>query len=283
MSEAVRMDGKEVAKRVRAEVADRAAARALSGVSPGLSVVLVGDDPASHVYVSRKEKAAAKAGIRGRTHRLPETATTAEVLGLVASLNSDETVHGILVQLPLPGGIDTEAVLDAVRPDKDVDGFHPANAGMLASGLDAIAPCTPSGIMRMLAEYGVDCSGKDAVIIGRSRIVGRPMAALLTNANATVTLCHSRTQDLRAHARRADILIVAVGRPEMVTADWVKPGAVVVDVGINRTDDGRLVGDVHYASVLSVAGHLTPVPGGVGPMTIATLLSNTCVLAERVG
>lgn len=283
MSEAVRMDGKEVARRVRAEVADRATASARAGVIPGLSVILVGDDPASHVYVGRKEKAAAKAGIHGTTHRLPETASTAEVLTQVRALNDDPSVHGILVQLPLPKAVDTEAVLDAVEPAKDVDGFHPVNAGRLASGLDAIAPCTPSGIMRLLREYGVDCAGKDAVIIGRSRIVGRPMAALLTNANATVTLCHSRTQDLQSHARRADILIVAVGRPEMVTADWVKPGAVVIDVGINRTAEGGLVGDVDYASVLGVAGHLTPVPGGVGPMTIATLLSNTCILAERVG
>ncbi len=277
------MDGKEVARRVRAEVADRAQALSQAGAAPGLSVVLVGDDPASHVYVGRKEKAALKAGIRGATHRLPESATTEEVLALVQSLNDDPTVHGILVQLPLPRAVDTDLVLDAVHPSKDVDGFHPANAGLLASGLDAIAPCTPSGIMRILEEYGVDCNGKDAVVIGRSRIVGRPMAALLTNANATVTLCHSRTHDLQGHARRADILIVAVGRPEMVTADWVKPGAVVIDVGINRTDEGTLVGDVDYASVEPIAGHLTPVPGGVGPMTIATLLSNTCLLAERGG
>ncbi len=283
MSEAIRMDGKEVARRVRAEVAERSAKRAQAQGAPGLAVVLVGDAPASHVYVGRKEKAAAKAGIQGTTHRLPESASTDEVLALVAKLNADDAVHGILVQLPLPQGVDTERVLDSVLPSKDVDGFHPANAGLLASGLDAIAPCTPSGIMRMLDEYGVDCSGKDAVVIGRSRIVGRPMAALLTNANATVTICHSRTADLRAHARRADILIVAVGRPEMVTADWVKPGAVVVDVGINRTEAGTLVGDVDFASVAKVAGHLTPVPGGVGPMTIATLLSNTCDLAERAG
>ena len=277
------MDGKEVARRVRAEVAQRASACAQSGVTPGLSVILVGDDPASQVYVGRKEKAASKAGINSKTHRLPDTATTDEVLALVSSLNADSSVHGILVQLPLPKAIDTELVLDSVHPSKDVDGFHPGNAGLLASGLDAIAPCTPSGIMRILKEYGVECSGKDAVVIGRSRIVGRPMAALLTNANATVTLCHSRTADLRAHARRADILVVAVGRPEMVTADWVKPGAVVIDVGINRTAEGTLVGDVDYNSVAGVAGHLTPVPGGVGPMTIATLLSNTCILAERVG
>jgi methylenetetrahydrofolate dehydrogenase (NADP+)/methenyltetrahydrofolate cyclohydrolase len=280
---AERMDGKEVARRVRAEVAERAAALRARGIVPGLAVVLVGDDPASHVYVGRKEKAAAKAGIAGATHRLPAEVSTADVLATVEALNGDPAVHAILVQLPLPSQVDTEAVLDAVAPAKDVDGFHAVNAGRLASGIDAIAPCTPAGIMRMLREHGVECSGKDAVIIGRSRIVGRPMAALLTNAHATVTICHSRTADLAAHARRADILVVAVGRPEMVTGDWVKPGAVVIDVGINRTESGGLVGDVDYESVCEVASLVTPVPGGVGPMTIATLLANTCRLAEGGG
>jgi methylenetetrahydrofolate dehydrogenase (NADP+)/methenyltetrahydrofolate cyclohydrolase len=277
------MDGKAVARRVREEVAERASALRARGIVPGLAVVLVGDDPASLVYVGRKEKAAVKAGIVGTTHPLPAEVSTADVLSLVETLNGDPAVHAILVQLPLPSQVDTEAVLDAVTPAKDVDGFHAVNAGRLASGIDAIAPCTPVGIMRMLEEYDIDCSGKDAVIIGRSRIVGRPMAALLTNAHATVTICHSRTADLPGHARRADILIVAVGRPEMVKGDWVKPGAVVIDVGINRTEAGGLVGDVDYESVSGVASLVTPVPGGVGPMTIATLLANTCRLAEGGG
>jgi len=211
---------------------------------------------------------------------MPASTPQEAILQKIGELNEDPAVHGILVQLPLPGGVDSDVVLDAIDPAKDVDGFHPVNMGRLAAGLDGIAPCTPKGIMRLLAEYDVPISGRTAVVIGRSRIVGRPMASLLTTASATVTLCHSRTRNLEAHAREADILVAAVGRPEMVTGEWVKPGAVVIDVGINRLPDGRLVGDVDMESVMGVAGLVTPVPGGVGPMTVAMLLSNTCTLAE---
>ena len=273
------IDGKAVAAKVRVEVAERAAALKAQGVQPGLAVVLVGDDPASQTYVRFKERACEKAGIASTTHRLSGDTPQAGILEVVSALNGDPAVHGILVQLPLPAGIDTDAVLDAISPEKDVDGFHPVNMGRLSAGLDAIAPCTPKGIMRLLEEYDVPLSGKDAVVLGRSRIVGKPIAALLTNANATVTLCHSRTRDQREVSLRADVLVAAVGIPGLVTRDWVKPGAVVIDVGINRLDDGRLVGDV-AEDVLDTAGLLTPVPGGVGPMTVAMLLSNTCTLAE---
>jgi len=272
------IDGKSIAAALRAEVAARVAALPYR---PGLAVVLVGDDPASAVYVRSKDRAAHQAGIDAHTIRLPADTTEPALLAQIARLNADRAVDGILVQLPLPETIRTEAVIDAIDPAKDVDGFHPVNAGLLASGRAGLVPCTPKGVMRLLASAGVPTVGARALVLGRSTIVGRPMAALLTGADATVTLAHSRTRDLPAECRRADILVAATGRPEMVRADWVKPGATIIDVGINRLPDGRLVGDVAYAEVLPLAGAITPVPGGVGPMTIACLLENT-VLAAAV-
>ena len=264
------LDGKALAARVRAEVA--------AGVSkrprpPGLAVVLVGDDPASAVYVRSKDRAAHEAGISARTIRLPATTGEAALLAEIRALNDDDLVDGILVQLPLPKGLRTEAVLDAIDPAKDVDGLTPTNAGLLASGRKGLVPCTPKGVMRLLADTPL--SGARAVVLGRSVLVGRPAAALLTGADATVTLAHSRTRDLMALCRRAELLIAAIGRAEMVRGDWIAPGATVIDVGINRLADGRLVGDVAYAEAAEVAGAITPVPGGVGPMTIACLLENT--------
>lgn len=284
------IDGAAVAKKVRGEVAEGAKALAARGVVPGLSVVLVGDDPASAVYVANKEKSAAEVGFRGETIRMPATTTQEELLAVVDRLNADPAVHGILVQMPLPKGLDADAVIHRIRPDKDVDGFHPVNVGKLLIGdTDGFAPCTPAGVMVLLREYGVKLAGAEVVVIGRSNIVGKPMAALLVQAgvDATVTVCHSRTRDLAAHLRRADVVIAAVGRAKLVTGEMIKPGAVVIDVGMNRIDDPttksgkRLVGDVDYASVREVASAVTPVPGGVGPMTIAMLLRNTLRAAER--
>jgi methylenetetrahydrofolate dehydrogenase (NADP+)/methenyltetrahydrofolate cyclohydrolase len=264
------LDGRALAARVRAEVAARVATRPRA---PGLVVVLVGDDPASAVYVRSKDRAAREAGIGARTIRLPATTTEAALLAEIGTLNDDPIVDGILVQLPLPPGVRTEAVLDAIDPAKDVDGLTPTNAGLLASGRRGLVPCTPKGVMRLLAETPL--AGARAVVLGRSVLVGRPAAALLTAADATVTLAHSRTRDLVALCRRADVLVAAIGRPEMVRGDWIAPGATVIDVGINRLPDGRLVGDVAFEEAASVAGAITPVPGGVGPMTIACLLENT--------
>jgi methylenetetrahydrofolate dehydrogenase (NADP+)/methenyltetrahydrofolate cyclohydrolase len=286
------IDGTALAKKIRAEVATDVAALREQGVVPGLSVVLVGEDPASAVYVGAKEKASREAGMAGETIRLAATTSQAELLALVEQLNRDEKVHGILVQMPLPKQIDPDTVIRHIRPDKDVDGFHPVNVGKLLIGhSDGFAPCTPAGVQRMLVEYGVETKGAEVVVIGRSTIVGKPMAALMVQsgagADATVTVCHSRTRDLAAHTRRADILIVAAGRPRMVTADMVRPGAVVIDVGMNRIADAttksgtRLVGDVDFDSVRQVASLITPVPGGVGPMTIAMLLRNTVRAAQR--
>jgi methylenetetrahydrofolate dehydrogenase (NADP+)/methenyltetrahydrofolate cyclohydrolase len=278
------IDGRALARSVRQEVAEEAAELATRGVVPGLAVLLVGDDPASAVYVRNKERAAARCGIAGRTIRMDADATAAQIAEEIAELNDDPTVHGILVQLPLPPGIstaETQALLDSVDPDKDVDGFHPINLGRLVAGQDGFIACTPSGCMRMLAETGVDLTGKRAVVIGRSTIVGKPMALLLMQANATVTICHSRTADLKSRVQDADIVIAAVGRSEMVRGDWIKPGAVVIDVGINRREDGTLCGDVAFNEVIEVAGAVSPVPGGVGPMTIAFLLKNVCVAARR--
>jgi methylenetetrahydrofolate dehydrogenase (NADP+) / methenyltetrahydrofolate cyclohydrolase len=255
--------------------------------------VLVGDDPASAVYVRSKERACRAAGMRGETIRLPATTTEAELLSRIEALNADHHVHGILVQMPLPAGINAQNVIRHIRPEKDVDGVHPMNVGKVLIGdTDAFAPCTPLGVLALFREYGVDTRGKECVVIGRSILVGKPMASLLMQAgegaDATVTVCHSRTADLAWHTRRADIIIAAAGRPELVTGDMVKPGAVVIDVGINRVLDptaksgARLLGDVHFASVREVASKITPVPGGVGPMTIAMLLSNTIRAAERV-
>ena len=278
------IDGKQIARKVRAEVAEHAAALIARGVTPGLTVILAGEDPASEVYVRNKNRAAERAGIDGRTIRLPPDVTYERLCREVDGLNADPSVHGILVQLPLPEGITREqerALLARVDPDKDVDGFHPVNLGRLVAGEPGFVACTPSGCMRLLAEAGVDPSGKRAVVIGRSTIVGKPMALLLLQAHATVTVCHSRTPDLRAEVRSADIVVAAVGRAGLVRGDWIKPGATVIDVGINRDTGGKLCGDVAFSEVVEVAGHVTPVPGGVGPMTIAFLLHNVCVAAER--
>ena len=283
---AKRIDGKAAGQAIR----DRVAAfvpdfMRNSGRPPGLATVLVGEDPASAVYVRSKNRATAELGMAGFAHNLPQTTSEEELLRLVADLSADDRVDGILVQLPLPGQINSTRVIESIDPDKDVDGFHPMNAGRLASGLPALAPCTPYGCLYLLKQELGDLTGLEAVVIGRSNIVGKPMAQLLLGENATVTIAHSRTRDLTAVARRADILVAAVGRAEMVRGDWIKPGATVIDVGINRipTGDGkgRLVGDVAYDEAAEVAAAITPVPGGVGPMTIAMLMRNTLVAAWR--
>ena len=286
------IDGSAVARKVRDQVAIDVAELRSRGVIPGLTVVLVGDDPASAVYVGGKEKASREAGMAGETIRLPSTTTQGELLALIQQLNHDESVHGILVQMPLPKQIDPDTVIDHIDPAKDVDGFHPVNVGKLLIGdTDGFVPCTPAGVQLLLGEYGVRTKGANCVVIGRSTIVGKPMAALMMQsgplADATVTVCHSRTRDLADHTRRADILIAAVGRARLVTAEMVKPGAVVIDVGMNRIADPstksgtRLVGDVNFEDVRRVASLITPVPRGVGPMTIAMLLRNTVTAAQR--
>jgi methylenetetrahydrofolate dehydrogenase (NADP+)/methenyltetrahydrofolate cyclohydrolase len=275
------IDGKAVAEKVRAEVkAEVLRFQAATGRVPGLDVVLAGDDPASVVYTRNKEKASNEVGMRGRLHRLPATATEAEVLDRVASLNADPAVDGILVQLPLPNGIAEHRIVDAIDPAKDVDGLHPVNAGLLASGRPGLVPCTPRGCMRLLLEASAVLRGLRAVVVGRSNLVGKPVAQLLLAQHATVTLAHSRTRDLAAVCREADVLVVAIGRARMVPGAWVKPGAVVIDVGINRDANGKLCGDVDTESAREVAGAITPVPGGVGPMTIACLLENTLLAAR---
>ena len=285
MSAAI-IDGKAFAATIRAQVAQETAAfREKTGIQPGLAVVLVGKDPASEVYVRNKGIQAKEAGFNSLENRLPENTTQAELLAQVAALNADPQVHGILVQLPLPAHLDADAVLNAIAPDKDVDGFHPVNVGRLWTGNPVSVPCTPLGCALILKDRIGDLAGKRAIIIGRSNIVGKPMAALLLAANATVTIAHSRTADLAARCREADIVIAAVGKPELVRGDWLKPGATVLDVGINRIADGdktRLVGDVHFASAAEVASAITPVPGGIGPMTIACLLRNTLACAKAL-
>lgn len=280
------IDGKAFAAKIRAEVAQECAAfRAQSGVQPGLAVVLVGNDAASEVYVRNKGIQAKEAGFNSLEYRLPAETTQSELLAQVAALNADPQVHGILVQLPLPAHLDADAVLNAIAPDKDVDGFHPVNVGRLWTGNPVSIPCTPLGCALILKDRLGDLSGKRAIVIGRSNIVGKPMAALLLAANATVTIAHSRTADLAARCREADIVIAAVGKPELVRGDWLKAGATVLDVGINRIAEGektRLVGDVHFASAVAVAGAITPVPGGIGPMTIACLLRNTLACAKAL-
>lgn len=279
------IDGKAFAARLRERVAEAVPDfTSTQGRAPGLAVVLVGDDPASHVYVRSKNKATVAAGMASFEHRLPDTASQDELIALVEQLNGDDAVDGILVQLPLPAGIDDKAVIEAIDPDKDVDGFHVISAGRLAVGENGLVPCTPLGCLMLLKDRLGDLSGLDAVVIGRSNIVGKPMAQLLLAESCTVTIAHSRTRNLPDVVRRADIVVAAVGRAEMVTGDWLKPGATVIDVGINRLegDDGgkgRLVGDVDFASAAEIAGAITPVPGGVGPMTIAVLLRNTLVAA----
>jgi methylenetetrahydrofolate dehydrogenase (NADP+) / methenyltetrahydrofolate cyclohydrolase len=286
MPEAQLIDGKAIADGMRRRVADATAAlRTQHGVTPGLAAVLVGDDPASAVYVRSKAHACAAAGIASFEHRLPADTSLVAVLDLIGRLNADDRVDGILVQLPLPGGIDAVQVVAALDPAKDVDGFHPVNVGRLWNGVPGLVPCTPQGIMLLLRSVRRDLTGADAVVLGRSRIVGRPVAALLLAADCTVTLAHSKTRDIARVCRQADIVVAAVGRPAMVKSDWIKPGATVIDVGINRIagPDGRsrLIGDVDFAAARRVAGAITPVPGGVGPMTIACLLANTLLAACR--
>ena len=283
-------------KAFSAALVDRVAAAAARleaehGVKPGLAVVIVGEDPASQLYVRNKGETTVKAGMRSDTHRLPDTTTQDELLALIATLNADDGIHGILVQLPLPKAIDSAAVLDAISPDKDVDGFHVVNAGRLAVGLPGMVPCTPLGSLMMLKDQLGDLTGLNAVIVGRSNIVGKPMAQLLLGESCTVTIAHSKTRDLPGLCRTADILVAAVGRPEMIKGDWIKPGATVIDVGINRVPSAdpikaaegktRVVGDVAFKEAVEVAGRITPVPGGVGPMTIACLLANTYSAACR--
>ena len=293
MSQAQIIDGKITAERLRAEVAQEVAAlKAQHGLQPGLAVVLVGEDPASQVYVRSKGEHSKAAGMHSVTHRLPADVSQDDLLALVRQLNADPAIHGILVQLPLPKGLDEKAVIETIDPAKDVDGLHVVNAGRLAQGLPSLVPCTPLGCMILLRETLGDLTGKRAVVIGRSVLVGKPVAQLLLAADCTVTIAHSRTQDLAAVCREADILVAAVGRPQMVKGDWIKPGATVIDVGINRVPfrdpvkaaagKTKLVGDVAYKEALAVAGHITPVPGGVGLMTVACLLQNTVTAAKRI-
>ncbi|MEM8711966.1 MAG: bifunctional methylenetetrahydrofolate dehydrogenase/methenyltetrahydrofolate cyclohydrolase FolD [Planctomycetota bacterium] len=269
------LDGKKTAAEVRSEVGLVAAELASDGRAPGLTVVLVGDDPASKVYVGAKDRAATAAGFVVHTVRLGADATQAEVEGVVRELNLDNAVDGILVQLPLPKGLDADAVIETIDPAKDVDGLTAASVAKMVTGRPGLLPCTPAGCVEILDRYGIDLSGKDVVVIGRSMLVGKPFAQLALSRNATVTICHSRTRDLAAHCRNADVIVAAVGVSELVQADWVKEGAVVLDVGINRGEDGKLVGDVEFEGVSERAGAITPVPGGIGPMTIAMLLANT--------
>ena len=280
------IDGKAFAGRVRAAVAAEVARVGAAGVVPGLAVVLVGEDPASEVYVRSKGKQTVEAGMASFEHRLPKETSEADLLALIARLNADPQIHGILVQLPLPPHLDSDLVINTIRPEKDVDGFHISNVGLLGTGQKAMVPCTPLGCLMLLRDLHGSLAGMEAVVIGRSNIVGKPMAQLLLGDSCTVTVAHSRTRDLPGVVRRAEIVVAAVGRPEMVKADWIRPGATVIDVGINRVSDGaggtRLVGDVDYAGVAAVAGAVTPVPGGVGPMTIACLLANTLTAACRI-
>lgn len=268
------IDGNALAALIREQVGERVEQMKAGGVTPGLAVILVGDDPGSHAYVGMKERDCEQVGIASFDHRYPADMSQEDLIALIDECNADPAVHGILVQMPLPDHLDAEAAIARIDPAKDVDGFHPANLGRLVRGLDAPRACTPWGVMKMLDHYGVDLKGKHAVVVGRSTIVGKPMALMLLERHATVTICHSRTADLPAVCRTADVLVAAVGRTRMITGEYVKPGAVVIDVGINRTDDG-LVGDVDFDSVEPLASAITPVPGGVGPMTRAMLLSNT--------
>jgi methylenetetrahydrofolate dehydrogenase (NADP+)/methenyltetrahydrofolate cyclohydrolase len=275
------IDGKAIAKRYREELKTRVDRLKEAGIVPGLAVAIVGDDPASKVYVRNKSLACQAIGMHSEVHAMSGETSQSHLIAFVKSLNADPDVHGILVQLPLPKHIDSRAVIEAIAPEKDVDGFHYQNVGSLMVGESAFYPCTPLGVMKMLEHEGVAVEGAHAVVVGRSTIVGKPMALLLLNAGATVTICHSKTRDLAAMTRQADILVAAVGKPRMITAAMVKPGATVIDVGINRMPDGTLAGDVDFEAVKQVASRITPVPGGVGPMTIAMLLGNTVKSAER--
>jgi methylenetetrahydrofolate dehydrogenase (NADP+)/methenyltetrahydrofolate cyclohydrolase len=276
------IDGNALSRQLRADVAARVTALKAKGITPGLAVVLVGDNPASQVYVRNKVKACEDTGMHSVLETWPASMSEAELLARVDALNNDPTIHGILVQLPLPAHIDAQKVIEAISPAKDVDGFHIASAGALMTGMPGFWPCTPYGCMKMLESIGYDLKGKHAVVIGRSNIVGKPMAMMLLQQNATVTICHSGTKDLKAMTLQADVIVAAVGKRNVLTADMVKPGAVVLDVGMNRNDEGKLCGDVDFAGVKEVAGYITPVPGGVGPMTITMLMVNTLESAERV-
>lgn len=269
------IDGKAVAARICEELKTKVASLTAAGKQPGLAVIIVGNNPASRVYVNNKKKKCAELGIYSEEHALAESVTEAELLGLIDRLNQNPKIHGILVQLPLPGHLNEQLILDRISPAKDVDGFHPVNVGRMLIGLPGFLPCTPAGVMELIKETGINIAGKECVVVGRSNIVGKPQAILLLREHGTVTVCHSRTKDLGEVCRRADILVVAVGKAELITGEMVKPGAVVIDVGMNRNGAGKLVGDVHFDSVAQVAGWLTPVPGGVGPMTIAMLMRNT--------
>lgn len=275
------IDGNAVAKQLRAEVAERTQALKARGITPGLAVVLVGEDPASQVYVGKKVEACQQAGLHSVLERYDASLSEADLLARVAALNDDPSIHGILVQLPLPKHIDAQKVIEAIAPSKDVDGFHVASAGALMTGTPGFWSCTPYGCIKLLESTGIDLKGKHAVVIGRSNNVGKPMALMLLQKNATVTICHSATADLAAFTRQADVIVAAVGRRNTLTADMVKPGAVVIDVGMNRNEAGKLCGDVDFTGVREVAGWITPVPGGVGPMTVTMLLVNTLEAAER--
>lgn len=278
---AIIIDGKAVAERIKAGLKARVERLQQSGKTPGLAVILVGSDPASRVYVNMKKKACAALGIYSEEHALAENTTETELLKLINDLNNNPNIHGILLQLPLPGHLDENKMLEAISPLKDVDGFHPVNVGKLMTGIPGFLPCTPAGVTDLIRESGISIAGKECVVVGRSNIVGKPQAILLLREHGTVTICHSRTPDLASVCRRADILVAAVGKAGLITAEMVKPGAVVIDVGVNRTPDGKLVGDVAFDQVSQVAGWITPVPGGVGPMTIAKLMENTVISAEN--
>ena len=291
MTEATIINGREVANKLRSEIKERVEGLKSQGITPGLAVVLVGDDPASEVYVRMKGRACERMGIHEKTFNLPKETSQEELLELVTELNNDDSYHGILVQMPLPEQIDSDVIIDAISPEKDVDGLHPVSTGRLVAGKTGFIPCTPYGILKMLKHYGIETDGKNAVVVGRSILVGKPIANLLyqknETGNATVTICHTHTKDLASHTRRADILIVAAGSPNAVTADMIKPHATVIDVGTNRVDDPdsekgyKLVGDVDFENAKKVADYISPVPGGVGPMTITMLLHNTTWSAER--
>lgn len=282
---AIIIDGKNTAKEIRKEIKEKVAIfREKYGYSPKLSVILVGNDPASEIYVRNKENACRKVDMDAETLHMPDTTTTEELLTLIERLNTDEKVSGILVQLPVPKQIDTDAVLKAISPMKDVDGFHPVNGGMMLQKKALLEPCTPTGCIELLKRYGVPLEGAEAVVIGRSNLVGKPVSVMLQRENCTVTMCHSKTKDLESHVRRADIVIAAIGKPKMIPGEWIKEGAAVIDVGINRLEDGTVCGDVDFETASRKAGFITPVPGGVGPMTVAMLLRNTLLAAEaRIG
>ena len=275
------INGKEISEKIRLRIADEVKALGTKNIVPGLAVILVGEDPASQVYVRNKKRACEQAGIYSESYELPGDTSQEDILKLIDKLNNDPKINGILAQLPLPGHIDEETVINRISTEKDVDAFHPINVGKIMIGNYDFLPCTPAGVMALLEESGVDCAGKECVVVGRSNIVGKPQAMLLLHSHGTVTICHSRTKNLSEVTRRADILIAAVGKPDFITADMVKPGAVVIDVGINRKKDGKLTGDVNFASVEPVASYITPVPGGVGPMTITMLLQNTLKSAKK--